>query len=394
MSVYLDTIISIIFVFFLFSTIGYIIHEWWAALREKRGKLLEYAIGEVLNDRLNKSFNILLYEHPQIDLLRKTQNHLPSYIPASNFATAVIDIIGNECINIYYRTNEVGMLEEHTSDHPSDPYQRFIEGLNKLKHSELKILLQSLLLRVTSYDELQVNIENWFNQYMDRVTGWYKRDTTKTLRIIAVFVVIFFNVDAIYLVQSIYRNEQLRNTLVAAADKMVDNKSEVNAVFGSSLKTQLQDLDSSFSRSIRSADSLKRDSLNNQWGKQRALLVDSTLKLRQQQYNTWVERINSYGLPIGWSLSDSTGKDFTSTVPAQKSKVGWFKKMRRYFENIQNQETVPGMPKRTLLTILLGWLIAAIAISFGAPFWFDLLNRVVNIRHAGIKPEETKRSNT
>lgn len=32
--------------------------------------------------------------------------------------------------------------------------------------------------------------------------------------------------------------------------------------------------------------------------------------------------------------------------------------------------------------VLLGWWISAIALSMGAPFWFDLLNRVMNVRNA------------
>ncbi len=34
-----------------------------------------------------------------------------------------------------------------------------------------------------------------------------------------------------------------------------------------------------------------------------------------------------------------------------------------------------------------GWLLMAIAVSLGAPFWFDLLNKLVNLRMAGVKPE-------
>jgi hypothetical protein len=385
MSIYLETIISVVFVFFIFSIIGYIIHEWWAALREKRGKLLEFSIGEILNDRLNKSFNILLYEHPQIDLLRKSQNDLPSYIPASNFATALIDIIGNECITVFYRTNKEGMLEETTTEFSSDPYKRFIEGTSKLNHSGLKILLQSLLLRTTNYADLQNNIENWFNQYMDRVSGWYKKDTRKTLRVIAVIVVIFFNIDAIYLIQSIYRNDQLRNTLVAAADKLVEDQNEVNAVLGISLRTQLQSLDSSYAKSISTADSLLKNNLHEEWQAKRTQLIDSAITLRKHQYNSWIEKINSYGLPIGWNLSEAAQPE-NSSVKKKNKNSGWFQKVRKYFEDVQNQENIPGMPKRTLWTILLGWIIAAIAISFGAPFWFDILNRIINIRRTGIKP--------
>jgi hypothetical protein len=36
---------------------------------------------------------------------------------------------------------------------------------------------------------------------------------------------------------------------------------------------------------------------------------------------------------------------------------------------------------------ILGWIVTALAISLGAPFWFDLLRKLVNIRSSGTKPE-------
>lgn len=38
-----------------------------------------------------------------------------------------------------------------------------------------------------------------------------------------------------------------------------------------------------------------------------------------------------------------------------------------------------------ILKTLLGWLITAAAVSLGAPFWFDLLGKVANLRGAGAK---------
>jgi hypothetical protein len=35
---------------------------------------------------------------------------------------------------------------------------------------------------------------------------------------------------------------------------------------------------------------------------------------------------------------------------------------------------------------LAGWLLTALAAALGAPFWFDLIGRVVNLRGAGAKP--------
>jgi hypothetical protein len=36
-----------------------------------------------------------------------------------------------------------------------------------------------------------------------------------------------------------------------------------------------------------------------------------------------------------------------------------------------------------------GWMITASTALFGAPFWFDLMQRVVRMRGTGAKPEES-----
>lgn len=43
---------------------------------------------------------------------------------------------------------------------------------------------------------------------------------------------------------------------------------------------------------------------------------------------------------------------------------------------------------KTLMQAIAGWLLSAIAISMGAPFWFELLNKVINVRNTGKKPEK------
>ncbi|HWO47495.1 MAG TPA: hypothetical protein VNM41_05485, partial [Solirubrobacterales bacterium] len=40
------------------------------------------------------------------------------------------------------------------------------------------------------------------------------------------------------------------------------------------------------------------------------------------------------------------------------------------------------------LVSIAGWLISIAAISLGAPFWFDTLGKLSNLRMAGKKPEE------
>jgi hypothetical protein len=64
-----------------------------------------------------------------------------------------------------------------------------------------------------------------------------------------------------------------------------------------------------------------------------------------------VERLMAIGVPLGWSAGEAGDA--------------------RYW-----------------LRSAMGWLLTALAISLGAPFWFDVLNRFMHVRSAGRAPEE------
>ena len=65
----------------------------------------------------------------------------------------------------------------------------------------------------------------------------------------------------------------------------------------------------------------------------------------------------------------------------------------RRFAGRPEQETLgywecakTGTPTVTLIKAL-GWMLTAAALTLGAPFWFDLLQKFVNLRGAGGKPK-------
>lgn len=393
-SIYLDTAIAVIFVFLLFSVIAYVIQERIAVFRKSRGKMLEFAISEVFKDAVNPDFDVLLYEHPQIDLMRKNQNELPSYLPASNFATALIDIIGRQGNQIIYTTDEeTGLLVESEFSYAETAFERFRHGVELLKYSELKILLRSFLQKSTDYQTLESTIVKWYDEYMNRVSGWYKKNTRKNLIGISICLVLFFNIDAIYLIQNIFYNDKLRNTLVAHAENTVDQPSVFTQAMASSLQSKLAFTDSLYKSSIAAEkDSLKRDSLMKKWPAETRRMADTFASQRKTELDSMIGIISSYGLPIGWELPDSLSSD-TCNVKADSGfwgKIGFrLRKVRCYFESVQNADTPFNAPRRTVWSIIIGWLIAAAFISFGAPFWFDLLGKFVNIRRAGIKPADT-----
>ena len=82
-----------------------------------------------------------------------------------------------------------------------------------------------------------------------------------------------------------------------------------------------------------------------------------TLASDAKRLETEVENLQSVSLPVGWGGSQP-----------------------EYFQ-------------KSWLMAVLGWLLTALAASLGAPFWFDTLNRFINVRAAGKVPDQPATNN-
>jgi hypothetical protein len=83
-----------------------------------------------------------------------------------------------------------------------------------------------------------------------------------------------------------------------------------------------------------------------------------------------IDDIASLGLPIGWKKNNAPLSWFTkpkSVIP------GYFAAHKTWSWG-------------NMIVYILGILMTAVSLSFGAPFWFDLLLKAINIRRAGVKP--------
>jgi hypothetical protein len=84
----------------------------------------------------------------------------------------------------------------------------------------------------------------------------------------------------------------------------------------------------------------------------------------QQQFNETIKQLDELSLPIGWAGPDDDLRLHFTTL-------GWWGGLKDIFQRH-----------------FVGWMLTAFAGTLGAPFWFDLLNRFINIRSAGKAPEE------
>jgi hypothetical protein len=44
--------------------------------------------------------------------------------------------------------------------------------------------------------------------------------------------------------------------------------------------------------------------------------------------------------------------------------------------------------------MILSWVISGLAIMMGAPFWFEVLGKFINVRNAGSRPASTANQTT
>ncbi|MBN3871935.1 MAG: hypothetical protein HWQ23_17090 [Nostoc sp. JL33] len=69
--------------------------------------------------------------------------------------------------------------------------------------------------------------------------------------------------------------------------------------------------------------------------------------------------------------------------------IGW-QNINQQFELLDTSESNQGnvllIRSWQVLKLICGWIVSGLAIAMGAPFWFDILNKVINVRNTGPKP--------
>jgi hypothetical protein len=301
-SVMLDVAIGLILIYLILSFVSAAFREALEVKLRYRSAFLHDGVAELLNDpALTKD----LYDHPFIASLyrgtyeeAKKEKNLPSYIPARNFAVALLDMVarGRDTTTPIAAGAGATVLSVAT----------LRQNIGRLGSAKVqRIILSSLDLSGGDLAKTQQSIQNWFDTGMDRVSGRYKRTSQTMLIWIGMAVAAIANVDTIRVAKSLYSDPAQRQAAIAMAAEISKNPP------GS--------------------------------------IVDST-KPKSDDATALFAKLETLRLPIGWSM-----------------------------------ETV-GPPSSWPMKVI-GWLITGFAISLGAPFWFDLLNKVMVIRST-VKPHE------
>jgi hypothetical protein len=327
----LDVVIGLFFGYLVLSLAVTAANEVGAAWFRRRAWMLRKGIRNLLDDEdLARQF----YDHPLIRSLQQSSRG-PSYIPSRTFAMVLLDTLAAEA-----RMKPAGTMGERT-----------VDRVMALLHQESG----------GDPDRFRANVETWFNDSMERVSGWYKRRTQFLLLVWAAVVTISTNADTLVITQALWRDPALRQALVARAEQYVAEEPRP----GAAAVVQAE--------AVPGPPPLPPD-----------LQAEIDFQEASDRYDATIADLAELQLPIGWKR------------PATPAPEG-AEPLRRLVTDEATDDWPgaiweSGATRRWALAFrehALGWLLTILALSMGAPFWFDTLNRVISIRSAGKAPEET-----
>lgn len=225
-SVVLELFLGIAFLFLVLSLVVTTAQELIAGLLGMRAGNLIAAFRNLLDDP-DGGLVAEVLDHPEMRRLFRGKARAglfgffgngPSYVPANAFATALLDLLRSRNAKATVRqvsSEELfGMAPEIVRDMPEGP---------------LKQAMTLMIGQTTDPDRpLQRRIETverrlaqWFDESMDRATGWYKRKSQMVSLLLSAGLVVAINADALAYMETLWRSASLRETIVAAADSAV-----------------------------------------------------------------------------------------------------------------------------------------------------------------------------
>ena len=364
----LDVAIGLVFVYLMVSFVCSAAVELVEVFLKNRPKKLLEGITELL--RRDESFVQKIYEDPLVNALFKgtygeaKPKRLPSYIPARNFALALLNQLPSGKGNTAWeRLNDaVDQLGVVDAKAPA--------AVQATKAHVHKVLKSALLTAQGDVDKALKGIEDWYNSSMDRVSGWFKRRTQFILLGFGVFCAIVYNVDTIYIVKRLMTDKALRAAVVASAGATVNESTAAETTGAPATDTaKAGGTTTAKPAETKKAPTPPSSATSTSTTGTTATTDTSTtappkpaenenagakgVAAAKDRLTTALDHLKNQGLPIGWP---STEFDANEVCPAIKQHA-------------------------------LGWLLTAIAVSFGAPFWFDVLNKFMVVRST-VKPKE------
>ena len=313
----LDVALGLLFLFFILSLVCSGINEAIASLLRWRAQDLERGLWELLHDPKHGVQALeTLKQHPLISPMLHPQNkkraaataavtpseapatpktnrrsEFPSYIPSRTFVTALLGF-EQQAVSVADDADVKGALRKVPQSINAIPNERVQRALTALLHSAQGDALA-----------FRRSVEEWYDDHMERVSGWYRRRIQKVLWVLAFVLAFTLNADSLQIAKRLWVEPSVRAALVNQAQTA-----------GGAEETR-----------------------------------PST-------------ELEALPVPLGWHLA--TARNDPQGFPFyEKWSMLW-----------------------ALVSKLIGLSLTAVAITFGAPFWFDTLSKLARLRNGGAPP--------
>lgn len=431
-SVILEVAIGIFFIYLVTSLLCSGISELITGIFNLRARRLKQGINNLLKDEENKELINSFYDSKLIQglftpsfmdiILYRRENSEPSYIPANIFARVLRDVLTNEGEELTKDWNEVWTyLKNHQAAGTLTAPQKELlgvlntAGLDQNKVNRLSILKKQLddartALRIFSeqpvtpditptgkflmdqvshlensvrqvereingaMERAQLYVEDYFNQAMDRVSGWYKRNVQVILFGIAAVITLLLNIDSLYIIDMLMQAPTTRAALIQMAEEHV---AEANpAPTG---EATIPTADAAAPLQPVPLEPTPQAGTTPQAG----AVPQAPTPAAETKPSTGTATLGTFdaieaaGLNLGWDHC------VVPLVVEQR-----LDPMLKEGECSDNQLRSTDSFNMWWAKKFMGLLLTVIAASLGAPFWFDLLNKAVNLRLTGQKPPE------
>lgn len=373
------------------------------------GSLEYYGVLQEIQDVLNK--NVTAGE----GTIANTNNPAAAVVDYAALRKEIVEVLGRSSAEAWHdpvREKFLTRIKKITASGKSDKAVIYeIDELLNLFGRETRSHLQSLLKDANNdLVKFRLLLEQWFDDTMERSIGWYKQKIQVVLLIVGFFLALAFNANTFDIVNKLSVDQDARDKLVQMATDYANDPSKVPPRSGAPDTAALRSdtlwrarLDSlekvrvQLQKDVRAANSV----LGLGWNLPDSLdLVDDKgLTARKDKgenrfITITLDSIRESGL-------DSTYKKRILVVPrvwqeyilnylTDKDDDSAYERYNRSATKIKLDNSTAariGYALRTIFTTAFwGFLTTAIAISMGAPFWFDLLNKLVKLRSSFREP--------
>ncbi|HLE37777.1 MAG TPA: hypothetical protein VI699_11610 [Candidatus Acidoferrales bacterium] len=381
--IFLDVTLGLVFVYLLLALLCTTVNEGIAGALKRRSKTLEVGIRGLLDGPgTTGGMTAQFYGHPLVRALAE-EGKRPSYIPARTFAQVLTDLVAKPAAG-------------------GGNAQEVLDKVTKLGDGPLKRSLETILQGTSGsakLEEVQGRIENWYNDAMDRVSGWYKRGSAVWVAVVAVAVTLATNADTMQIAQTLWTSPTLRAAIVEQAKARTEKPLTVEYTNPESPEPS-QPYETGVTMEKLTAEEEKLLGQLMGWGDE------------FRKFNRMVaeEKAGDQGkrclaeCKTAAAANDQCITDVVAGKKKEDSLACTCREVLKKVEHAGENESIPGRAFFQHCSLagswiwgllsehLLGWLLTAIAVSLGAPFWFDMLKKIVNLRAAGKEPEKVAKN--